>query len=44
MSFVTTPSEKPASVPSMTNAWLLVGLTGPPREVAGVGGNRPMER
>jgi hypothetical protein len=26
MLFVTTPPEMPACVPSMTNAWLLVGV------------------
>jgi hypothetical protein len=44
MSFVTTPPEMLASVPSRVNAWLLAGGSHDcPRDGAGMGGNR-MER
>jgi hypothetical protein len=41
MSFVTTPPEMLASVPSRVNAWLVAGGSQYyPRDGAGMGGNR----
>jgi len=45
MSFVTTPQEMLASMPCIANAWLLAGGSQDyPRDGAGMGGNRRIER